>query len=127
VLCGDAGRLIGETLLPETLSAVHIYFPDPWPKKRHEKRRLMNPPFVSALARVLAPDGRLCFATDHAETYERTVAMVRADGSFESLTAFTWSHERGITNFEQKYLREGRTSYRASFRRFSLMRDAERL
>jgi tRNA (guanine-N7-)-methyltransferase len=127
VLCGDAGRLIRDSLAPETLSAVHIYFPDPWPKKRHEKRRLLTPGFVEAVARVLEPDGLLCFATDHAETYERTITIVQASGSLEPLTAFDWSHERGITNFEPKYLREGRTSYRASFRRFSPTRDAERL
>jgi len=127
VMCGDAARLIEHGLPPESLAAVHVYFPDPWPKKRHEKRRLLGPAFFDSLARVLAPLGLFCFATDHRETAERTLAALSDDGRYEPLTAFVWSDAPGVTNFERKYLKEGRESYRASFRKRSPALEAERL
>ncbi len=60
----------------ETLTAATVFFPDPWPKKRHHKRRLLQAPFFSALARVLARDGRLYVATDWVEYAAEVAALV---------------------------------------------------
>jgi tRNA (guanine-N7-)-methyltransferase len=60
----DAVEVVRDMITPGTLAAVHVYFPDPWPKKRHHKRRLIQPPFVALLASRLAPGGLLHCATD---------------------------------------------------------------
>ncbi|MDX3904681.1 MAG: tRNA (guanosine(46)-N7)-methyltransferase TrmB [Pigmentiphaga sp.] len=60
----DAVEVLRDMVPPASLAAVHIYFPDPWPKKRHHKRRLIQPPFVELLASRLAPGGYLHCATD---------------------------------------------------------------
>lgn len=60
----DAVEVVRDMILPATLAGVHIYFPDPWPKTRHHKRRLIQPPFIELLASRLAPGGYIHCATD---------------------------------------------------------------
>lgn len=108
---GEAGFFIREHVADNSLSVVHIYFPDPWPKKRHHKRRLIQPPFLLQLNRVLVAGGKLQLVTDHAEYFEQMQQAIEssplkridyhrpdsaADGEFVG------------TNFERKYRREGR-------------------
>jgi tRNA (guanine-N7-)-methyltransferase len=64
IVAHDAVEVIEHMIEPASLQAVHIYFPDPWPKKRHHKRRLIQPPFVERLASRLRPGGYLHLATD---------------------------------------------------------------
>jgi tRNA (guanine-N7-)-methyltransferase len=73
---GDAQRLFAELLPDGSLAAVHVYFPDPWWKKRHHKRRVMNERFVSDVARTLAPGGSLHFWTDVRERFDATLEMI---------------------------------------------------
>jgi len=63
---GDALPLLSERVAPATLAAVHLFFPDPWPKKRHAKRRFVQQHTLDLLATRLEPGGRLLVATDHA-------------------------------------------------------------
>ncbi len=75
---GDARDLLAA--LPDaSLSRIFILFPDPWPKARHRKRRLVNPAFAGELARGLAPGGRLRFATDWADYAETALLALRGD------------------------------------------------
>ncbi len=67
VYSGDAVAVIAEDLPPASLSRVQIYFPDPWPKKRHQKRRLIQGPFLDLLSKVVIPGGWLHLATDWPE------------------------------------------------------------
>lgn len=104
-----------------SLSAIHIYHPDPWPKKRHHKRRHFTPDFMAAVVRVLAPGGRLAVQSDHAEYFEQ---IKMALGSCPELTPIAFddpasgtSDERTETNYEIKYLREGRSIHRLAVRR----------
>ncbi len=60
----DAVEVVAQMIPPASLAGIHVYFPDPWPKKRHHKRRLLQPSFVAALAARLAPGGYLHAATD---------------------------------------------------------------
>src|SRR5918998_4736417 len=60
----DAVEVLHHMIPDNGLAAIHLFFPDPWPKKRHHKRRLLQPAFVSALADRLKPHGYLHFATD---------------------------------------------------------------
>ena len=95
------------------LRCVHIYFPDPWPKKRHHKRRLIQTPFLHTLARVLEPAGDVRIATDHTGYFEWMLEHVAAvDDLFEQFPFDTpraaGEGELVGTNFERKYRREGR-------------------
>ncbi len=74
---GDAVELLQRRIAPGSLAGVRIYFPDPWPKKRHHKRRLMQPEFVSLVADRLQAGGLLHFATDW-EDYATSAALAVA-------------------------------------------------
>ena len=64
IVCHDAVEVLDRMIAPASLAGVHVFFPDPWPKKRHHKRRLIQPPFAALLASRLAPGGYLHCATD---------------------------------------------------------------
>ncbi len=78
VVHGDAVRVFAELLPDASLAAVHIYFPDPWWKKRHKKRRIMRREFVVHVERTLAPGGRLHFWTDVAEYFTTSLELLAA-------------------------------------------------
>ena len=62
--CADAAVVLRDCVVPGSVAAVHVYFPDPWWKKRHRKRRVFTPAFAADAARALAPGGRLLVASD---------------------------------------------------------------
>ena len=105
---GDARDLIG--WLPDTcLDRLFILFPDPWPKARHAKRRLVNDAFLIEAARVMKPGGRLRFATDWADYANQVLRMTADDRSFRWLarTADDWRvppADHITTRYEQKRL-----------------------
>ena len=79
---GDA-RDLAATFEDCSIDRAFILFPDPWPKTRHRKRRLVQPDFVAELARVMKPGARLRFATDWADYADRALAALIRDGHFE--------------------------------------------
>jgi tRNA (guanine-N7-)-methyltransferase len=79
VIRHDAVDVVGQMLEPDTLAGVHVYFPDPWPKKRHHKRRLLQPAFVRLLATRLAPCGYVHVATDWEEYAHEVLATCAAE------------------------------------------------
>jgi tRNA (guanine-N7-)-methyltransferase len=107
----EAGYFLREFVAAATVSVIHIYFPDPWPKKRHHKRRVIQPAFVGQLERVLMPGGRLQIVTDHDEYFERIQEAVA--GSPLKVVDYARPESAGAgefvgTNFERKYRRQGR-------------------
>jgi tRNA (guanine-N7-)-methyltransferase len=117
----DARHLLIHSLPDGSLTMLHVYHPDPWPKKRHHRRRLIQPEFVAAVARVLAPGGRLAIQTDHAEYFEWIRAVLAgeprlAEVPFEVPEAGVVDG-RILTNYEIKYEREGRSFYRVAMQR----------
>jgi len=82
IIQGDAGFLVGSLLPDACLAGMHVYFPDPWWKKRHKKRRLMQESFVRHLERTLQPGGRLHFWTDVEEYFQEAMAAARATGLY---------------------------------------------
>jgi tRNA (guanine-N7-)-methyltransferase len=117
----DARMLILHRIAPASLTAIHAYHPDPWPKKRHHKRRLFTPEFVEAAVRALIPGGRWAIQTDHAEYFEIIRGLTVSRPELELIPfddpGYGTSADRTETNFETKYLREGRTIYRLAYRR----------
>lgn len=83
VLRADASAVLAAGLAPASLAQVNLFFPDPWPKTRHHKRRIVQPAFVTALARVLAPGGHFHAATDWAPYAEHMRAVFAAAADFE--------------------------------------------
>src|SRR2546423_781800 len=79
VVSADAGRVFAELLPDASLAAVHVYFPDPWWKARHKKRRVMNERFVRQIERVLRPGGSLHFWSDVEEYFLTTLEMLRSE------------------------------------------------
>ncbi|GIW94256.1 MAG: tRNA (guanine-N(7)-)-methyltransferase [Pirellulaceae bacterium] len=118
VVHGDAQRLVADYLPDAVVWQLHIYFPDPWWKKRHHKRRLMTPAFAQQLQRVLAPGGELHFWTDVAEYFQAARDMIEQSTRLEPLPVeLDESGETFRTHFERRTRLEGRTVYRARFRR----------
>lgn len=105
----------------ESLAALHVYFPDPWWKRRHKKRRVFRPDFVAEAARILTPEGLLSIATDVEEYFAVMVETVRANGGFAQLAdppaTAAESDLDYLTNYERKFRLAGRTIHRAAFAR----------
>ncbi len=111
------GRIFVETALaPDSVRAFHIYFPDPWPKKRQKKRRLLDGVFLELAASRLEPGGVLRIATDHAEYGSGLGSLVQTVPALERLE---WDAlpPPPPTHYELKYTREGRPIWRFLLRR----------
>ena len=104
VLWGEAEELLEAKFQPASIAETHIWFPDPWPKKRHHKRRLIRPAFTALLADRLAPGGILRIATDWAP-YAAWIAQVLDAQSL--LQPAKPSSERSETRFEARGRRLG--------------------
>jgi tRNA (guanine-N7-)-methyltransferase len=120
---GDAQRVFAELMPDNSLAAVHVYFPDPWWKKRHHKRRVMNERFVRQIARTLAPGGALHFWTDVKQRYEATLELIAAH---TQLTGPLQVAERAAehdldfrTHFERRMRLSDKPVYRAEFRKLT--------
>jgi tRNA (guanine-N7-)-methyltransferase len=105
----DAVEVLRDMIVPGALSGVHIFFPDPWPKARHHKRRLIQPPLVALLASRLAPGGYIHCATDWEEYAQQMLEVLSAETLLEN-TADGFAPRpdyRPLTKFEQRGLRLG--------------------
>lgn len=85
VLCEDAARVVGEMLAPESLNRILLWFPDPWPKARHHKRRLLQPDFAHAATGRLEIGGQWHVATDWEEYAREALAVLEADPRLRNL------------------------------------------
>jgi len=110
---GDALVLLRRMLAPESLAGVRVFFPDPWPKARHTKRRLVTPAFVALVASRLVPSGTLHVATDWPDYASQVERVVRQAPAFE----LGGRLPRPRTRFEQQGLDAGRTAYDVVARR----------
>jgi len=113
ILVGDAPFFLRDRLPRGSVQAFHIYFPDPWPKERARKRRIMQPEFLSILRLCAHAGARLYWGTDHEEYDLSTREVLLADGGFRLLTDNAPPLDGLRTNFESKYLEEGRPIHRS--------------
>jgi tRNA (guanine-N7-)-methyltransferase len=106
-----AEDLLFRLLRPASVEAVYVLFPDPWPKKRHHKRRFVTPENVAAVAQALVPGGRLLVKSDHpgyAEVIDEVLAAASGLKHLDAAAAFADLPETG---FERKYRDQGRTIF----------------
>ena len=105
----DAVEVLREGIAPGSLAGIHIYFPDPWHKKRHHKRRLIQPDFVRLLVERLRPGGYLHLATDWEGYAEQMLAVLSAEPLLQN-TALNYATRpdfRPLTKFEARGIRLG--------------------
>jgi tRNA (guanine-N7-)-methyltransferase len=112
----EAGFFLNEFVPPGSIDVLHVYFPDPWPKARHHKRRLIQPKFVPLMAKAIRPGGRVQIVTDHKGYWEENIEpTIRAAEGFRVVDynrpGSAGEGEFVGTNFERKYAREGRPFY----------------
>lgn len=110
--CTDARWFLQSCLPAAIVQAVHIYFPDPWWKQRHRKRKLLTPAFAAQCVRVLRSGGELHFASDVREYFNESCRIL-AEHAELTAQPVAATDDTGLTHFERKYRREGREIYRA--------------
>jgi tRNA (guanine-N7-)-methyltransferase len=119
VACADARRLLHERVPADSVRAVHVYFPDPWWKKRHHKRRVWTPEFAADCVRVLVPGGRLHVATDVPEYFAHIRELLAGQAGLRLLKAEEQTGparaEEVLTNFERKARQKGGSVFRAEY------------
>ena len=121
VVHGDGVRLFAELVPDAAIQAVHIYFPDPWWKKRHKKRRVVRETLLRDIERTLRPDGRLHLWTDVEEYFHTSLALIAECTRLEGpLAVAETPAEHPLdyrTHFERRTRLEGAPVFRAEFRK----------
>lgn len=120
VISEDAAEVLASDIAPGALQEVRVFFPDPWPKKRHHKRRLINPPFAALLADRLSPQGHVRLATDWQDYAEQMLAVLNAESGLvnEADEGFAPRFEgRNVTRFEARGQRLGHPVWDLCYRR----------
>jgi tRNA (guanine-N7-)-methyltransferase len=112
VLRLEFGYTVKYLLPPESVSVAHIMFPDPWPKRRHWPRRLIQPEFVCDLAVALKPGGELRFTTDHAHYFETGQKAIADANVLKPAPEWNFGLDPK-TDFQQTFDAEGRATHRA--------------
>ncbi len=118
----DDARDLVAWLPPQSIERAFILFPDPWPKKRHQKRRLVSPAFISQLDRIMMPEAELRLATDVADYARAMLLTLKQQGSWQWLARrpADWRQRPADwppTRYESKAKREGRSCYFLRFRK----------
>lgn len=111
LIAHDAVEVLRQQVPDESLRRINLYFPDPWPKKRHHKRRIVQPTFMALAAQKLSDDGALHIATDWAGYAEHIDEVCALDPCFEVVERIEHAGDQPIdrprTKFEQRGLRKG--------------------
>jgi tRNA (guanine-N7-)-methyltransferase len=102
-------------LSPGSVSRLHLSFPDPWPKRRHSRRRLVDEGFLAASASGLAVGGELWIKTDHADYFQRITKAV--DSRKDLFVCVPWSEEYPRTDFEETYRSQNLSIYQLRLRK----------
>lgn len=113
IACLDGKAFVLSRLAPASLDAIHVYFPDPWPKKRHRKRRVVDFEFAAAAVRALRPGAHLKIASDHADYFFAIVEILSAEPLLRALAADEEGKWTTGTSYEVKFLAQGRPIHKA--------------
>ena len=112
----EASYLVAHLLRSESVRALHVYFPDPWPKRKHRKHRLVNAAFTELAERVLVPGGAVYLRTDDADYFSQMTSVFAGNASF--FLGETPADLAGmVTDFERDFLARGVPTLRAAYER----------
>jgi len=117
VLRIESAYAIQYLLPPASVDVVHLLFPDPWPKKKHRRRRIVTADFLALVQRVLVPNGRFRIATDQKDYFEAMRELIAPTAFVEMTPAAEETFP--LTTFEKHFLREGAPIYRLELRKVS--------
>ena len=110
----DAYLVLKDMIPDASISEIHIYFPDPWPRTKQQKRRIIRAEVLEQIARVLVPDGWGIYVTDHKEYFDAAAPLIEA--RFPSERRVPGPDDPPRTNYEAKYREQGRPIYEIRFR-----------
>jgi tRNA (guanine-N7-)-methyltransferase len=109
----DAYLVLRDMIPDASLAEVHIYFPDPWPRKREQKRRIIRPEVLAEIRRVLVDGGLGIYVTDHRDYFEAAAPLI--ERHFRAERRIPGPDDPPRTNYEAKYRAEGRAIYEVRF------------
>ena len=109
----DAFLVLRDMIADATISELHIYFPDPWPRKKEQKRRIIRPEVLKEIRRVLVDGGAGIYVTDHQEYFEVAAPLIEAE--FRAERRIPGPEDLPRTNYEAKYRAEGREIFEVRF------------
>jgi len=109
----DAFLVLRDMIADATISELHIYFPDPWPRKKEQKRRIIRPEVLKEIRRVLVDGGVGIYVTDHQEYFEVAAPLIEAE--FRAERRIPGPEDLPRTNYEAKYRAEGREIFEVRF------------
>src|SRR5262245_56497056 len=109
----DAFPVLRDMIPDASLSEIHIYFPDPWPRKREQKRRIIRAETLAEMRRTLVPGGSAIYVTDHREYFDVAAPLIAEQ--FPSKPRIPGPDDPPRTNYEAKYRAEGRQIYEVRF------------
>ena len=109
----DAFLVLRDMIADATISELHIYFPDPWPRKKEQKRRIIRPEVLKEIRRVLVDGGVGIYVTDHQEYFEVAAPLIEAE--FRAERRIPGPEDAPRTNYEAKYRAEGRGIFEVRF------------
>lgn len=112
----EASYLVEFLLPPESATALHIYFPDPWPKRKHRKNRLINEAFTEIAARALKPGGTVHLRTDDLDYFQQMTAVFGSNAKFQ-LVETPGALQVVVTDFERGFLARGVQTNRAAYQK----------
>jgi tRNA (guanine-N7-)-methyltransferase len=121
VIGGDAKEFLQHRVQPQSVAVAHVYFPDPWWKRRHKKRRLFTDEFADLLARVVQPGGEVHSWSDVDEYFAVIAALMNHHAAFEPLEPLSWhdpAHDLDyLTSFHRRRTQAGAVTYRGRWRK----------
>src|SRR5581483_605337 len=110
----ESSYLVEYLLPPQSVTAIHIYFPDPWPKRKHRKNRLVNTRFTEIAHRALVPDGRVYLRTDDTDYFAQMTSVFAANSSFQPVETPP-ELAAVVTDFERGFQTRGVATQRAAY------------
>lgn len=122
MLRAEAAHFFKVCLPGACLMRVHVYFPDPWPKRKHHRRRLIQPSFIAEVRRVLQPGGQFIVVTDHFDYFRHIRRVLHNAPGFVRIAMPRMTDAAGEltgTNFERKYIAQGRPFYATALMRYT--------
>ncbi|HEX4262717.1 MAG TPA: tRNA (guanosine(46)-N7)-methyltransferase TrmB [Verrucomicrobiae bacterium] len=110
----ESGYFLEFLLPPKSVAALHVYFPDPWPKRKHLKNRFINERFIEIAQRVLTPGGIVYLRTDHEDYFEQMITVFAASTAFRPVETPA-ELSMLLTDFEEDFQRQGIETRRAAY------------